>query len=848
MQQILNYFNNNTLPTEVFIDKYAYGKEMPQDTINRVADMFANKEHHRLANINKKNYDYLSVLGKEYIHNYEYNNDNVNGMILNLFSDFKYIIPGGSVLSTLGTDKLSSLSNCFVIDSPKDSITGIMNTCNEQSQLMKYRGGVGFDISSLRPNHSIVNNSAKTSTGAVSFMDLFSNVTNTIAQAGRRGALMLTMSINHPDAEEFILKKQDLTKVTGANCSIKLSNEFMDCVKNNKDFIQTYPLDLDITGITHFDNNYNELVKFGNGYIKRVNALDLWNKIIHCSWNTAEPGIIFEDIHFDFSPDSVYTEYKPISTNPCGEIAMEPYDSCRLIHHNYTSYVINAYTKNASFDYDRFARNCYFGMILGDILIDLEIDAINKILKKLQSDTKNNNIFEKILWERIKDTALASRRTGIGFTGLGDTFAMLGMKYGSPESMNFVKAISKIKEEFELKSSIDLSILYGPFKGWDSNLEYPNDIGANSFYKNLKTNFPDDVARMNIFGRRNVSWSTAAPTGTISILAQTTSGIEPLFLPYYQRKKKILNSTDEAEFIDKMGEKFAIFNIIHQPFIDWACKTHKELTPGILRIMSLPELDKLFAESPWFGSCANDLNYKERVKIQSIVQEFTTHSISSTINLSNDTKDSVIDNIFRDSFELNLKGITVYRDGCRDGILTSINTQNKTNGFVETIAPKRPKELPANLHIVSIKGTKFAILVGLYESKPYEVFAFELTDTNNIEECKGKIVKEKKRTYNFVSDKTNIQNLELSYDDNIEKKAFTLYTSMSLRHGVSIKYIVKTLNKVDENITSFAKALTRVLNKYVPKEILDELCPECSGKLIRENGCVHCSQCSYSKC
>lgn len=660
---------------------------------------------------------------------------------------------------------------------------------------------------------------------------------------------MLTMSVKHPDAEEFIFAKQDLTKITGANCSIKLSNEFMDCVKNNKDFIQTYPLDLDITGIEHFDNNYNELVKFGNGYIRKVNALDLWNKIIHCSWNTAEPGIIFEDTHFNLSPDSVYLEYKAISTNPCGEIAMEPNDSCRLIHHNYTSYIINPFTKNARFDYEKFAKNCYFGMILGDILIDLEVDAINNILTKLRFDTKNNNIFERNLWEKIKDTALSSRRTGIGFTGLGDTFAMLGIKYGSKESLYLAETISKIKEEYELKASIDLSILYGPFKGWNPELEYPNNnLGANDFYKNLKINFPEEVERMNKFGRRNVSWSTAAPTGTISILTQTTSGIEPLFLPYYQRKKKILNNVTDADFVDKLGEKFNVFNIIHQPFIDWVCKTQPGLTPGILKVMSLTELDNLFVKSPWYGSCASDLYYQDRVKLQSIIQKYTTHSISSTINLSNDTKDSVIDNIFRDSFELNLKGITIYRDGCRDGILTSINNQQNNKRFIETIAPKRPKELPANLHIVSIKGVKFAIIVGLYENKPYEVFAFELTNSNTIEECKGKIIKEKKKVYNFVSDKISIENLQSSYDDNVEKKAFTLYTSMSLRHGVSIKYIVKTLNKVDENITSFAKALTRVLNKYVPKETLDELCPECSGKLIRENGCVHCSQCSYSKC
>ena len=453
------------------------------------------------------------------------------------------------------------------------------------------------------------------------------------------------------------------------------------------------------------------------------------------------------------------------------------------------------------------------------------------------------------LWEKIFDAAKESRRAGIGFTGLGDVFAMLGIRYGSKKSIEVIEEIFRNKMQGELEASIDMAILYGTFTGYQPNLEYKDNIGQNEFYKNLQLRFPDEVARMQQFGRRNLSWSTAAPTGSVSILTQTTSGIEPIFSPYYQRKKKCMSTTDRVDFIDTVGEKFTIYNIIHRPFMDWVNLNNPEITAEIMETMSLEELDNLFAKSPWAGSTAGELDYMERLRVQQSVQKYTTHSISSTINLPKETKDSVIDRIYRDSYKLNLKGVTVYRDQCRAGILT-IGNSSDTKGLPETVAPKRPKDLPAELSVVSIKGSKFAIIVGLYENRPYELFAFDLpAEMLGIKNCKGRIVKHKKRVYSFVSDTVNIENLELTYDNNIEKKAFTLTTSMSLRHGVPIKYILKTLDKIDDNITSYSKAITRVLSTYIPKEVVaNDTCPDCGEPLVRENGCIHCSNCSYSKC
>ena len=657
---------------------------------------------------------------------------------------------------------------------------------------------------------------------------------------------MLSISINHPDIEEFILVKQDLTKVTGANMSVKVTNEFMEAVENNEDYILTYPINqrLKPSDVEEY-KEYNKLYPnpYGPGFFKRIKALELWNKLIHCAWNTAEPGIIFEDHHNNYSPDSVYEDYKFISTNPCGEIAMQPYDSCRLIHHNFTSFIIGElYTDSAKINWELAYNQFYIGMILGDILIDLEDQAIQKIIAKINLDNDilpENKKVELELWNKIIESAQSTRRTGIGFTALADMLAMLNLSYGSKESLEIVDKLMYLKQKAELNATIDLALMYGPFKGYDEYKEH------NLFFDHIKLTFPEEYTRMLQFGRRNLSFSTVAPTGSISILTQTSSGIEPVFLPFYQRKRKITNENDKVDFIDKVGVKYTTYNVIHKPLIDWIMVVKQVPMEDLLQ-MPVEKLQELFKDSPWYKNCASDINYIDRLKMQSVIQKYTTHSISSTLNLPKETKDSVIDNIYREAYKLNLKGVTIYRDGSRDGILTSINTKPTSTAFLETKAPKRPTSLPAKLDIVTIKGQPFAIIVGLYENKPYEVFAFKLTDPS-IKECTGIIKKKAKKVYDFSSEGIYIPNLELSYES-IEEKAFTLYTSMSLRHGVNIKYIIKTLNKVDENITSFAKALNRVLSKYIPKETTDELCPECGNPLVREAGCIKCLHCSYSRC
>lgn len=844
-------FKNNALAKDVFTEKYALPNETPEELFNRITNQFYNKELERFNTLDEAfiqdRKKHLSEHGKYYVELVE-NKTRLKGRFLDLFNDFKYIIPGGSVLSTLGTDKLSSLSNCFVISSPEDSISGIFETCNEQSQLMKYRGGVGIDISSLRPSNATVQNSAKTSSGSASFTDLFSQVTNTIGQNNRRGALMLSISINHPDVEEFILTKQDLTKVTGANMSVKVTNEFMEAVENNEDYILTYPIDqrLKPSDVEEY-KEYNKLYPnpYGPGFFKRIKALELWNKLIHCAWNTAEPGALFEDHHHNFSPDSCYPEYKFVTTNPCGEIAMQPYDSCRLLHHNLTSFIAGKpFTDEAKIDWALAYYLFYYGMILGDILVDLEIDAVNKIIDKISKDktlSEKNKDTELALWNKIIDSANSTRRTGIGFTGLADMLAMLNLSYTDEKALESIEKLMNLKQKAELNATIDLAILFNTFKGYDCSVE------NNPFFDHIKQEFPEEYSRMLQFGRRNLSFSTVAPTGSISILTGTTSGIEPLFLPYYQRKRKITNNNEKVDFTDKVGVKYAVYNVIHKPLMDWILLHDKNVTEEDLLVMPIEKLQIYFEQSPWVNNCAKDIHYQDRLKVQSIIQKYTTHSISSTLNLPKETKDSTIDKIYREAYKLNLKGVTVYRDGCREGILTSINSKPNSTAFLETKAPKRPTTLPAHLHVVSIKGQKFAIIVGLYETKPYEVFAFKLPSDSPIKECTGIIKKKAKKVYDFSSKEFYIPNLELSYD-NVEEKAFTLYTSMSLRHGVNSKYIIKTLNKVDENITSFAKALTRVLSKYIPKETTDELCPECGNVLVREAGCVKCIHCSYSRC
>ena len=841
----LEYFKGDELAASTWRNKYAAeGEQTPDDTHRRLAKEFARVEsdyHWKGSNRMK-------------LSNYGYQRPNLDEeAIYQLFKDFKYIIPGGSVMSGCGTGALVSLSNCFVIGSPKDSYAEIMKTRSQQAQLMKRRGGVGYDLSQLRPRGAKVNNAARSSTGAASFMDVCSDITNEVAQNGRRGALMLSMSINHPDIEEFITKKQDLTKVTGANISVKVTDEFMQAVVNDEEYYLRFPVDVELPKIRE-EIPYGELVPFGNlidknvYFIKKVRARKLWDTLMHCAWNTAEPGIMFEGAMHNYSPDGVYEDFRMVGTNPCGEIPMGPFDSCRLIHINLSSYVVDPFTDKAHIDEELLYMHSYEAMRLADDLVDLEIEAVDKIIDTVKNDTDDT---EFKLWSKIKETAIQGRRAGLGFTGLADAIAMLGLKYDSDEGINQVEQLMKVMFKGQLDSNIDMAIERGAFPAWDGYREWHvrvNDTAVeenNPWFKFLKLNFPNEADKMSHLGRRNISWSTVAPTGTVSIMAGTSSGIEPVFMPFYQRKRKCMSEkNDRVDYVDKIGEKYTLFTVVHPNLKRWAVET-MNYSESEINEWSLGVWKEVWKESPYYGSTAPEIDWRQRVKLQGVVQKYITHSISSTVNLAKETTEEEIADIYIEAWKQRLKGITIYRDGCREGVLTQVEKPKTIEGRQ---APKRPKELEADAYLIKAKGEQFIILVGMLKGKPYEVFAFRPRNPISFKPHKGVITKVSKMHYSFTSDVFHIDNLELA-NENVEENAATLYSSMLLRHGVDIKYIVKTAKKVNDNITSFSSAMCRVLSKYIPnEEVAGEKCPQCGGKIIREAGCKHCESCDYSAC
>ena len=838
----LEYFKGDELAASTWRNKYAKeGEETPDDTHWRMAEEFARVE--AKYQWNESNRMKLS--------NYGYQRAWLNSRdIYDLFKDFKYIIPGGSVMSGCGTGQLVSLSNCFVIGSPKDSYAEIMKTRSQQAQLMKRRGGVGYDLSELRPRGAKVNNAAKSSTGAASFMDVCSDITNEVAQNGRRGALMLSMSINHPDIEEFITKKQDLTKVTGANISVKVTDEFMQAVMNDEDYVLRYPVNASFEEIKEKEmgapyNVLSDVQSSGKviGYVKKVRARELWNTLMHCAWNTAEPGIMFEGAMHNYSPDGVYPDFKMVGTNPCGEIPMGPFDSCRLIHINLSSYIVDPFTDKAHIDEELLYMHSYEAMRLADDLVDLEIEAVDNIINTVKDDSDDT---EFKLWSRIKETAIQGRRAGLGFTGLADAIAMLGLKYDSDEGIQKVEQLMKVMFKGQLDSNIDMAVERGKFPACNTPVEFENVgyEGGNLWYKKLAKDFPSECTRMLKYGRRNISWSTVAPTGTVSIMAGTSSGIEPVFMPFYQRKRKYMDSKDRVDYVDKVGEKYTLFTVVHPNLKKWAVATLNYSEEDV-NDWSVGVWHEVWKESPYYGSTAPEIDWRQRVKLQGVVQKYITHSISSTVNLAKETTEEEIADIYIESWKQGLKGITIYRDGCREGVLTKVEKPKTIEGRQ---APKRPKELEADAYLIKAKGEQFIILVGMLESKPYEVFAFRPRNPISFKPHKGTITKVSKMHYSFTSDIFHIDNLELA-NENVEENAATLYSSMLLRHGVDIKYIVKTAKKVNDNITSFSSAMCRVLSKYIPnEEIKGEVCPDCGGTLVREAGCIHCKDCGYSKC
>jgi len=656
-EKLLEYFNNDELAASVWLNKYAdEGEITPDDMHRRLAKEFAKVEENYQID-EKKDYEDASF-DLDNLSKYCLERENLTEeTIYSLFKDFKYIVPQGSIMSQLGTKSIGSLSNCFVIGQPHDSYGGIFQKDEEMAQLEKRRGGVGLDISTLRPEGVATTNAAKSSTGAISFMHRFSNTTNEVAQNGRRGALMLSIDINHPDVLEFIKIKRDLTKVTGANISIKLNDEFMKAVENDERYILRFPCNLNETL-----DWWNELEEMKNdddvplnelhpvksreeiddeilhGYTKVIKAKEYWDEIIKSAHGVAEPGLMFWDNMVNYSPDGVYDQFRQVTTNPCSEIAMQPYDACRLIAVNLYSFVKNPFTSEAEFDFDEFYKVNYEAMRLSDDLIDLEMNHIQKILDKIDADPEPEEVkaTERALWQKVFDVAKSSRRTGLGFTALGDTLAALGLKYDEDNALNMIENIMDNKIASELDCTIDLAILRGTFDGWSRAIELHKNhnitvdgenlpfIGENDFYKFIVKQYPDQADRMAKYGRRNVSWSTVAPTGTVSLMTQTTSGIEPLFQPFYMRRKKV-NPNDKdvrVDFVDEVGLSWQEFPVLHPKFKQWCIINHPHYgdveSPNYGKVdidfENIPKdvLQEMFEESPWFGSTANDIDWVKK--------------------------------------------------------------------------------------------------------------------------------------------------------------------------------------------------------------------------------------------
>ncbi len=825
------YFQGDELAASTWMNKYAmkdkkknFLESTPDDMHWRMAKQFARKE---------KEYKNKSHLNGSFKCLSKYGQERElldEKKIFHYFKGFKYIIPQGSVMSSLGNPNIiASLSNCIVLPEIYDSYGGIFYTDEQLAQLFKRRCGVGIDISTLRPAGMLVSNAAGTTTGAVSFMERFSNTTREVAQNGRRGALMITIDIAHPDVEHFVTVKQDLSKVTGANISIRLSDEFMNAVTNDSNYTLRWPIDA-------LKPKYSKVVK----------ARDLWNTIIKCAHNTAEPGLIFWDRQHYYSTSSVYPGFKNVSTNPCSEIAMQGGDSCRLIALNLFNFIDKPFTPKAKFNYKKFYETTYESQRLMDDLVDLELEAIERILAKIESDPEPEYIKEVEVktWKLLYNAGKKGRRTGLGFTALGDTLAGLGLKFDSTEAIEVTEKMMKTKCEAEFDSSIDMSIERGKFSDFDPKIE-----NTSEFIQMLKKELPQVYTRMMKFGRRNISISTVAPTGTLSMLAQSSSGLEPVFMLSYKRRRKVNPEDKNAriDFVDPMGDSWQEFTVYHHKLKLWMETTG--------------ETD--ISKSPYQGSTAPEIDWKKRIDLQSAVQKYTTHSISSTINLPNDVSIDKVGQIYLQAWKKGLKGITVYRDGSRTGVLVATEKKSDANEIKETQPPKRPKILEAEIVRFMNHDEKWIAVVGLLNGKPYEVFTGRAEDSFSIPKWveKGWVIKnstEGKKRYDFqFLDKEGyritIEGLSRSF--NKEYWNYAKLISGVLRHGMPLPHVVgliENLHLYNDTINTWKTGVERALKKFIPDgtKAADHKCNDCESPdgLIYEEGCIKCKNCGSSKC
>ena len=823
------YFKGDELAASVWINKYAM-----KDSQGNIYEKSPAEMHQRLAN------EFARIESK-------YPNPLTSEDIYELLKDFKHIIPQGGPMAGIGNDhQVASLSNCFVIghNNPADSYGGIMKIDEEQVQLMKRRGGVGHDLSHIRPAGSPVLNSALTSTGIVPFMERYSNSTREVAQDGRRGALMLSISIKHPDSENFIDAKMEKGKVTGANVSVKVDDEFMRSALSGKPYVQQYPVYSNAPKVT-----------------KEIDASVLWKKIIHNAWKSAEPGVLFWDTILRESVADCYADkgYRTVSTNPCGEIPLCPYDSCRLIAVNLYSYVENPFTPEASFNFDLFKTHVRKAMRLMDDLIDLEMEKIDAIIAKVRKDPEDADVKrnELELWEKIKSKSLGGRRTGLGITGEGDMLAALGYTYGSDKAIEFATLVQKTLAVEAYRSSVEMARERGAFPIYDSNKEINNPM-----ISRIRREDEELYDTMVHYGRRNISLLTIAPTGTTSLMTQTTSGIEPVFLPFYKRRRKV-NPNDlnaKIAFKDENGDCFEEYYVFHHGFLTWCSVNGYDVEA--VKNMSEKEITDLVKKSPYHKATSNDIDWVAKVKMQGKMQKWVDHSISVTVNLPNDISEEMVSEVYRTAWECGCKGITVYRDGSRTGVLVSAKDK-KEDTYKKPVS--RPKSLEADVIRFRNGSEQWIAFVGKHEGRPYEIFTGLVDETRSVPSSitTGWIVKEKgedgaKSRYDFhYKDKYGYPCILGGISHMFDKEFWNYAKLISgvIRNGmpiVDIVNLVKGLNLDDESINTWKNGIERALKRYIPdgtKAKAGAKCPNCgSTRLIYKEGCLACQDCDYSKC
>ena len=831
-----DYFKGDELAAKVWATKYAL-----KDSFGNIYEKTPDDMHRRLASeIARIEEKYPNPLSKE--------------ELFELLRDFKYIVPQGSPMTGIGNEyQVASLSNCFVIgfDGDSDSYGAIIKIDEEQVQLMKRRGGVGHDLSHIRPKGSPVKNSALTSTGLVPFMERYSNSTREVAQDGRRGALMLSVAIKHPDAESFIDAKMESGKVTGANVSVKIDDEFMNAAINNIPYTQQYPL-------------------YGNNpWVKKdIDAAALWKKIVHNAWQSAEPGVLFWDTILKESVPDCYADlgYRTVSTNPCGEIPLCPYDSCRLLAINMYSYVNNPFTPEAWFDFDLFSKHVQLAQRIMDDIIDLEMEKIDRIIAKIESDPEDIDIknTEFQLWEKIKTKTSQGRRTGVGTTAEGDMLAAMGLTYGTDEAIEFSEKVHKAVALAAYRSSVTMAKERGAFSVYDAKREENNP-----YISRIREADPALYEEMTKYGRRNIACLTIAPTGTTSIMTQTTSGIEPVFMPVYTRRRKV-NPNDKnvrIDFVDENGDSWEEFIVFHHKFVTWMEANNYSTTKNYTK----EEVDELVAKSPYYKATANDVDWMKKVQMQGRIQKWVDHSISVTINLPNDVSEELVGKLYEEAWRSGCKGATVYRDGSRAGVLVAmeekkdVKKDDKERCFCyEDERLVRPRELKCDVVRFQNAKDKWIAFVGLYDGRPYEIFTGLADDEEGIvlpkNVTEGKIIKvvdEKGKRYDFQFTnkrgfKTTVEGLSHKFD-----KEFWNYAKLIsgvLRYGMPIDQVIKLVSGLQldsESINTWKVGVERALKKYIPDgtQISEQACPHCGQKsLVYQEGCLTCKNCGYSRC